>query len=79
MPKTLSKTLEVGNYRKLPHYKVVGDSTKFYVWVNEDCEGNASRWLTGREAFEAYNKLTCLYSKNKKGFISFVKEIHKTY
>ena len=72
--------MSVGEWNKLPHYSVIGDATKFYVWINtdnQDCRNSASEWITGMVAFRAYAKLVHFYKKDKKDFIELVKYLHK--
>ena len=70
------RSVEVGSYRKLPHYAVVGDAQAFYLWVNEDGYGNNSAWIIGRNAFSAYHKLRKLQEKDKSAFIAEVKRMY---
>ena len=74
MKKKLDNIMECGKWNKLPHYVVVGRPTDFYVWVNEDGHGEASKWLKGSSAFSDYLKLQILY-KNKDEFCSMVKRL----
>ena len=64
--------MEIGTYDRLPHYSVVGSATNFYVWVNEDGRGSASKWIKGAEAFSLYNKMR---KATENGFISLVKTL----
>ena len=66
-------SIEVGAWNKLPHYSLKGGPLKFYVWVNEDGGGEASRWIEGR--FNLYHDLKNLHRKHKKMFVVKVKEL----
>lgn len=68
--------MKVGDYNKLPHYAVVGNSTEFYVWVNEDGKGDNSSWVRGSEAFKKWHKLKHYRAKDKQKFIAFLKMIY---
>ncbi len=67
------KKLEVGAWNKLPHYLVVGCPNDFYVWINENGGGSASKWYKGASAFSAYYKLL---KAEKQEFINMVKALH---
>ena len=64
------KVLTIGTPMKLPHYAVIGEATKFYVWENESGKGRASSWITGVVAFSVYQQLL---QAEKKEFISLIK------
>lgn len=66
--------LELGAYNKLPHYSVVGHPQDFYVWVNEDSVGSASKWIKGKDAFTLYNKFRNI--TNKSEFVALIKQVH---
>ena len=65
--------LAVGSYKSLPHYSVHGKPSNFYVWVNEDGVGSASKWFKGAEAFAAFNAMRGM---NKHERVALIKELH---
>ena len=73
----LRENLELGSWNDLPHYAVIGEASNFYIWVNEDGQGSSCEWLTGSTSFSNYHYLNRIFKKDKKGFISLVKIIHK--
>jgi hypothetical protein len=66
--------MEVGALNKLPHYSVIGTRVDFYVWVNEDGKGLASKRIKGNYAFTLFNELTNLFKKDKNQFIQRIKQ-----
>jgi hypothetical protein len=73
----MSKTqkLQVGLWNKLPQYCVIGDPVNFYVWVNEDGIGEASKWIKGRDAFMVYGKLVIEHKRSKQKFCEHIKNL----
>ena len=70
--------IEIGSWDKLPHYSINGKGPQdFYVWINEDGMGKASGWITTE--FNAWHLLKKLKNKNKKQFISKIKELFYKY
>jgi len=65
--------MEVGAWNKLPHYAVVGDPQRFYVWVNESGHGRSSKWICGKQAFDLYSELRAI--KDKKKLADKIREI----
>ena len=70
-----TKKLEVGSHNKLPHYSIIGQSTNFYIWVNEDSIGQSSSWIKGQA--KLYHELLALHSKKKQYFINKLKATFK--
>tara|TARA_R110000851_G_scaffold72413_4_gene160449 strand:- start:946 stop:1203 length:258 start_codon:yes stop_codon:yes gene_type:complete len=72
--------MEIGSYKDLPHYSVVGDKTSMYLWINEDGDwdgiGESSRWIKGRLAFQLWAALEQAFKKDKPSFIRLVKYHH---
>ena len=66
--------LEVGSYKKLPHYSVIGEPAAFYVWVNESGRGTSSAWING--SCDLFYKLKNS-RKKKQQFIEMVKQAHQ--
>lgn len=56
---------EIGKWNKLPHYRIVGDATSFYLWINKDGKGGNTEWIRGKNAFRLYNKLVTVKSKHE--------------
>lgn len=71
----VSDKLELGSWKKLPHYSVIGNETSMYVWINEDGRGSNTKWIKGKEAFDLWHRLSKLRKKDKKAFILLCKEI----
>ena len=68
------KDLELGSWDKLPHYKVIGQKTDFYIWISDKTGFSCSDWIKGRDAFKIHNKLNELFKKDKKAFVVLLKE-----
>ncbi len=68
--------MNIGAWNKLPHYSVIGTRTDFYLWVNEDGKGLASKWIKGNYAFALFNELTNLFKKDKNQFVRRLKQEH---
>ena len=69
--------MEIGSFNKLPHYAVVGDKTRLYIWVDEDGRGSNSKWITGRIAFQLWSELETRFKKDKSAFIELLKKQHE--
>ena len=69
--------MEIGTFSKLPHYSVVGDKTRLYIWVDEDGRGSNSKWITGYIAFQLWNELKAKFKKDKLGFVELLKKQHE--
>lgn len=63
--------MEIGSWKTKQHYSIVGNATSFYIY---DKESGASNWITGNEAFSLYNKLVQLFKKDKREFLTFLKQ-----
>lgn len=66
--------IEYGSYKKLPHYELIGSRNDFYVWINEDGKGSASKWIKGKVAFTMYNKIKS--EKNQNKAIEMIKDLY---
>ena len=66
-----------GSHKSLPHYSVHGIPTEFYVWVNEDGYGSASKWIKGHDAFIIWHDLSKI--KKDDEFIEMIKIVHEKY
>ena len=68
---TKNNKLEIGSYKKIPHYAIIGDPTDFYVWINEDGNGQSSEWIKGKA--NLHHELARLHRKKKQDFIDKLK------
>lgn len=78
--------LEVGSWKDMPHYAIVGNQVSFYVYIRKEYdnggwyvpgEQGACNWITGAKAFKYYNLFYSFVKKRgREKFISLATQLH---